>query len=272
MANRIRTGLSLSAAAVIAGLFSGCGSGSNHTDSQVPATNLTRNIAGVWRRYQIEIAGTRVTCPDPIDRLAPSTRELTVNSVVVDTCAVGEQLIIGAPTALGKGRYQLSTRRGVEEGSYLLSGTSLTLTRDVINGNTLRFLDPPLAPQKTVYAVSFADLEGTISITPIPQPVALQKVDSTKPAFTEDGRLIVTNLAPVKNADASVNTIVLPGIEDDATVAADLTVQVGPLAASGRANETPGFTRVRGVTNTFKFVPADGSTPQPTPGPAPTGS
>lgn len=260
----VRIGWSILCMASIA--LTGCGSS---TDSSVPATNQTRDIAGIWRRYQIGIEGTRVSCPDPASLLAPATRELTVNSIVVDTCGSNESLIFGTPSSPGKGRYHLGTLRGTEDGFYTISGTTLTLVRDTVNGTYLKNLTPAQAPQKTVYTLSFDSSNDTLRIVPVAQSALLRKRDSSLPAFREDGSLIASNVTPVLNSDGTVNTIVLPGINDVAVVNPDLSITIGPISAGAGADDTPGLVRIRAVENTFQFSPQDPAIPIPTPAPAP---
>jgi hypothetical protein len=244
--------------------MTGCG---GHTDSAVPPATLSRNVAGVWRRTQIGIEGNRVSCPDPKELLAPNTRDLTVNNVVVDTCGSKETLVFGTSTSRGRGRYRLTSLRGTEDGSYVLTGSTLTLVRDAVNGTYLRNLIPSQVAQRTVYSVV---LDGeTMRFTPTSQPVGLTKKDSSQPAFREDGTLIASNLTPILNADGTVNTITLPGVNDVAVVNSDLSITVGPLATSGNADDTPGLVRVRGVENSYQFDP-DPADPIPTPLPAPS--
>ena len=260
---RVRIGWSVFSLASV--VVAGCSGGS--TDSTVPPPTLSRNVAGIWRRYQIGIEGTRVSCPDPASLLAPNTRELTVNNIVVDTCGSNETLIFGNPSSLGKGRYRMVTLRGTEDGSYTLTGDTLTLVRDAVNGSYLKDLAPAQAPQRTVYSVTL--VEDSMNIVPISQPVGLTKKDSSLPAFREDGSIIASNIVPVLNADGTVNTVVLPGINDAAVVNADLSITVGPVASGASADDTPGLVRVRAVENTFQFTPQDPAVVIPTPLPAP---
>lgn len=262
---RVRFGWSVFGLAAVA--MAGCG---GSTDSTVPPPTVSRNISGVWRRYQIAIEGTRVSCPDPKELLAPNTRELTINNVVVDTCGSSESLTFGTPTSVGTGRYRLVTLRGTEDGTYTITGDTLTLVRDAVNGKYLKNLVPAQASQRTVYSVSIVN--SVIRITPIAQPVSLKKVDSSLPAFREDGSIIASNVTPVPNADGTINTIVLPGTNDVATVNPDLSITVGPIASGAGTDDTPGFVRVRAVENAFQFQPADPTSPAPTPMPAPSGS
>jgi len=207
-----------------------------------------------------------VSCPDPKSLLAPSTRELTINSVVVDTCGISEKIVFGAPSGLGRGRYHIDSLRGTEDGTYTISGANLVLVRDMVNGVYLKNMVPAQPAQRTVYSVSFDDTEKTVRIVPVPQPVALKKKDSSAPAFREDGSLIADNTTPVLNSDGTVNTIILPTSNDVAVVNSDLSITVGPIASGANANDTPGLVRVRGVENTFQFV-LGGSAPDPAPAP-----
>ena len=260
---RVRIGWSIFGLACTA--LAGCSGGS--TDSNVPPATLTRNVAGIWRRYQIGIEGTRVSCPDAKGLLAPSTRELVINSIVVDTCGSSEMLIFGTQTSLGKGRYRLATLRGTEDGTYMLTGDSLTLVRDAVNGTYLKNLVPAQAPQRTVYSVTLVD--GALRIVPVPQTVGLTKKDSSKPAFREDGTIIASNVVPIPNADGTINTVVLPTVNDVAVVNSDLSITVGSVSGGASADDTPGLVRVRGVENTYQYVPSDPAVPIPVPLPAP---
>lgn len=260
---RVRIGWSVFGLAAVA--IAGCG-GSN--DGAVPPPTVSRDISGTWRRYQIGIEGTRVSCPNAKDLLAPTTRELTVNSVVIDTCGASESLILGTASSPGKGRYRLITLRGTEDGTYTFNGGSLTLVRDAVNGTYLKNLSPAQPAQRTVYNVS---LVGTVlTMTPVSQPVGLKKVDASQPAFREDGSIIASNVTPILNADGTVNTVVLPGVNDVATVNTDLSITIGPIASGSNADDTPGLVRVRAVENAYQFVPADSTSTPPTPMPAPT--
>ena len=260
---RVRIGWSIFGLACVA--LGGCSGGSQ--DASVAPVTLTRDIAGIWRRYQIGIEGTRVSCPDAKELLAPSTRELVVNSIVVDTCGSNEMLVFGTQTSRGKGRYRFITLRGTEDGSYTFTSDSLTLVRDAVNGTYLRNQNPSQAPQRTVYSVTV--VEGVMRLVPVSQPVGLTKKDSGKPAFREDGTIIASNVTPVLNADGTVNTVVLPGFNDVAIVNSDLVITVGSVATGANADDTPGLVRIRGVENTFQFVPSDPSVVIPTPLPAP---
>lgn len=268
MAHSMRVRIGWSVFGLAAVTIAGCG-GSN--DGAVPPPTVSRNISGVWRRYQIAIEGTRVSCPDPKELLAPNTRELTINNVVVDTCGSGESLTFGTSTSAGTGRYRLATLRGTEDGTYTITGDTLTLVRDTVNGTYLKNLVPAQPSQRTVYSITLVN--NVIRMTPVSQPVALKKVDSSKPAFREDGSIIASNVTPVLNGDGTVNTVVLPGTNDVATVNPDLSITVGPIASGSNADDTPGLVRVRAVENAFQFVPADPTVTSPTPMPAPsTGS
>jgi hypothetical protein len=263
---RVRIGWGVFGLATVA--IAGCGGSS---DSAVPPQTVSRNIAGVWRRSQIGIEGTRVSCPDPKNLLAPNTRELTINNIVVDTCGSSETLILGTATTPGKGRYRMVTLRGTEDGNYAFSGDTLTLVRDAVDGTYLKNQVPPQASQRTVYSVVLVD--NTITISPVAQPVGLKKVNAALPAFREDGSIIASNVTPVINSDGTVNTVVLPGVNDVATVNADLSITIGSIAAGTGTDDTPGLVRVRGVENSFQFVPADPTITSPTPMPsAPSGS
>ena len=266
MANPISVRIGWGTLGIASFALAGCG---GTIDSSVPATNLTRDIAGIWRRYQIGIEGTRVSCPDLASLLAPATRELTINNIVVDTCGSNENLVFGSPSAPGKGRYHLATLRGTEDGFYTISGSTLTLVRDTANGTYLKNLAPVQAPQKTVYNLLFNDTNKTLRIVPIPQTVALTRKDSSLPAFREDGSLIASNLTPVLNKDGTVYTIILPGTNDVAVVHEDLSISVGPIAGGSSADDTPGLVRIRAVENTFQFTPQDPGIPIPVPAPAP---
>ncbi len=246
-------------------VMAGCSGGSS--DSAVPPPTLSRSVAGIWRRTHIGIEGTRVSCPDPKSLLAPNTRELTINSIVVDTCGSNETLIFGTATSLGKGRYRLIGLRGTEDGSYVLTGSTLTLVRDAINGTYLKNLTPAQAPQRTVYSVVLSG--DSMTFVPVSQPVGLVKKDSAMPAFREDGTIIASNVTPIRNTDGTVNTVVLPGVNDMAVVNSDLSITVGAVASGANADDTPGLVRVRGVENTFEFVPQDPAVVIPSPLPAP---
>ncbi len=264
MAHSMRVRIGWSVFGLAAVVVAGCSGGS--TDSEVPPPTQSRNVAGAWRRHQIGIEGTRVSCPDPASLLAPNTRELTINNIVVDTCGSNETLIFGESTSLGKGRYRMVTLRGTEDGNYILTGDTLTLVRDAINGTYLKNLSPTQSPQRTVYSVKLD--KDSMTIVPISQPVGLTKKDSTLPAFREDGSIIASNIVPILNSDGTVNTVVLPGTNDSAVVNSDLSITVGPVASGSSADDTPGLVRVRGVENTFQFIPADPEKPVPTPLPA----
>ena len=265
LAHSIRVRIGWSILGLVSVVTAGCSGGS--IDSKVPPPSLTRNVSGIWRRQQIGIEGTRVSCPDAKELLAPSTRELIVNNIVVDTCSSSEILIFGTQVSLGRGRYRLVTLRGTEDGSYTLTEDRLVLVSDAINGTYLKNLIPAQAPQRTVYSVTL--LDGAIRIVPIPQPVGLARKDSSKLAFREDGTIIASNTTPITNADGTVNTVVLPGINDVATVNSDLSITIGSVANGATADDTPGLVRVRGVENTFQFIPADPAVTVPTPLPAP---
>jgi hypothetical protein len=260
---RVRIGWSIFGLASVA--LAGCSGGS--LDPAVPPATLTRDVAGIWRRYQIGIEGTRVTCPDAKDLLAPNTNELIVGRIVVDTCGSSEMLVFGTQTSLGKGRYRLVTLNGTEDGSYTLTGATLTLVRDAVNGTYLKNLSPAQAPQRTVFSVTV--VEGVMRIVPLSQPVGLTKKDSSQPAFREDGSIIASNVTPIMNSDGTVNTVVLPGINDVAVVNPDLSITIGPVASGSNADDTPGLVRVRGVENSYQFLPADPAVTIPVPLPAP---
>lgn len=269
MANPMRLRIGWSILGFVSVVAAGCAGGGSSIDGSVPSLNVTRSISGVWRRYQIGIEGTRVSCPDPKSLLAPSTRELTINNIVVDTCGSSENLIFGAPSSPGRGRYHINSLRGTEDGSYTISGSSLVLVRDMVNGVYLKNLSPAQAPQRTVYSVTFDDVENTFRVVPVSQSVRLKKKDTSLPAFREDGSLIATNVTPVLNSDGTVNTIILPTINDVAVVNSDLSITVGPVADGAKSDDTPGFARIRAVENTFQFTPQLPGTVIPDPSPAP---
>lgn len=270
MANRKRAGIIGGALVLVPAAIAGCSGGTNRTDNSVQVAITTRAIDGVWRKSSIATRTRWVSCSDPNQTIIGSPiSELTENGVVVDTCSPYESIIVGATDSKGNGRYRLVGQRSTEDGAYHFDGTTLTLTRDTIDSVPFKNKVPAQPNQRLVFRVTFNDADQSFTITPVPQTVALKKVDATQPAFRADGTLVVENVTPVLNADKSISVIILPELSDFATVNSDLSVSVGPTASPAGVVDPPGFPKQHSVSFTFTYQPDTPGQTRPTPGPAP---
>ena len=207
-----------------------------------------------------------MSCPSFNELLVGTTTgTITVNGVVVDTCAPDDMLILGATAGTdGHGRYRIVTANGSEDGNYYPATTQIVLVRDRINGAAL---PAGTAKHRTVLAAMLSTA-GVSQIVPAPQPVSY-KLTGTGAAFKADGSLNASAITPTTNADGSVNSIVLTLINDVAQLNRDLTVTVSPVADTNVIIHPPGIPTVRATTQALTkqiFAPDE---VVPTPAPAP---
>ena len=159
-----RSGVAAGVLAMLAAGVSGCGAGNG--GGFRTATTGGNSLLGSWTRSALSVSGQTVTCPN----------QLTVNNIVVDSCAAGETITFNADSTYNI-TYPAARfgRLFAEYGTYSASGGTLTITRRTMatDTNGAGVLNPstqsvPINPVQVIPNAFSVTLDGN-SFTLAPQ-------------------------------------------------------------------------------------------------------
>ncbi len=119
-------------------------------------------LVGTWTRTALTVEGASVSCPN----------NLTINTVVVDTCVAGETITFGNDGTYTRTFPALRFGHLFEEiGTYTLSGSTLTLTRtatgeDADGSGTITSTEMTAITSQTVPNSVTIDSTSSFTLTP----------------------------------------------------------------------------------------------------------